>query len=74
MDFDPVYPCRVCKVNKPMRYVPWASSNPMPEGLDLVQCVSCETTQVRDVQDRLKMARTIAAAFTSVDNPVDDTP
>jgi len=74
MDFDPVYPCKVCKVNRPMRYTPEMSHGVMPEGLDLLTCWVCKTTQVRDQEERLKMARSIDAAYTSVDNSVDDTP
>jgi len=79
---DPVYPCKVCKVNRPMHYTPEMSHGVMPEGLDLLTCWVCKTTQVRDQQERLKLRASIRKAWGAlmddiaepVDNPVDDTP
>ena len=79
---DPVYPCKVCKVSRPMHYTPELSHGAMPDGLDLVTCWVCKTTQVRDQQERLKLNAAIRKAWAAlvddiadpVDNPVDDTP
>ena len=85
LEFDPVYPCRFCKENRPMRYVPELSHGTMPEGLDIVQCYVCEMTMVRDIEDRLVMKQAILKAWSALvdipvdnipddSNPVDDTP
>ena len=81
-DFDPVYPCRVCNVSRPMHYSPEMSHGAMPDGLDLLTCWVCNTTQVRDTKDRLVMSAAIRKAWSAladdldfpVDKPVDDTP
>ena len=77
---DPVYPCKVCKVNRPMHYTPEMSHGAMPAGLDLLTCWVCKTTQVRDQQERLKLNASIRTAWATlvddiaypVDNPVDN--
>jgi len=65
-----------------MHYTPEMSHHVMPDGLDLVTCWVCKTTQVRDQQERLKLRASIRKAWGAlvddiaepVDNPVDDTP
>jgi len=77
---DPVYPCKVCKVNRPMHYTPEMSHGVMPDGLDLLTCWVCKTTQVRDQQERLKLRSSIRKAWGAlvddiadpVDKPVDN--
>ena len=77
---DPVYPCKVCKVNRPMHYTPEMSHGIMPDGLDLLTCWVCKTTQVRDQQERLKLRASIRKAWGAladdiaepVDKPVDN--
>ena len=52
----------------------------MPEGLDLLTCWVCKTTQVRDQQERLKLRASIRKAWGAladdiaepVDKPVDN--
>ena len=60
---DPVYPCKVCKVSRPMHYTPELSHGVMPDGLDLVTCWVCKTTQVRDSNERLVMVSAIRKAW-----------
>lgn len=58
----PVYPCRVCHENRPMRVIEW------PHGMDassieLLQCCVCNTTGVYETRHRLKLKSSIERAF-----------
>ena len=68
----PVYPCKVCKVSRPMHYTPELSHGVIPDGLDLVTCWVCETTQVRDQQERLKLRASIRKAWGALVDDIAD--
>ena len=52
-----------------MHYTPEMSHGVMPEGLDLLTCWVCKTTQVLDQQERLKLNASIRKAWAAL---VDD--
>ena len=55
-----------------MHYTPELSHGAMPDGLDLVTCWVCKTTQVRDQQERLKLNASIRKAWAALADDIAD--
>lgn len=61
----PVFPCRLCGVNRPMRSADWDGLE-MPSHILLLKCEVCHTTGVYEVRWERVSKKAIKAAL--VDN------
>ena len=55
-----------------MHYTPKLSEDVIPDGLDLVTCWVCKTTQVRDRFEQLVMGAAIRKAWAALVNDIAD--